>query len=680
MHHALNDYYGESLEGAALDEIFTDAQRTKLKPDALNLIKEYFIKVVQQNATATPEKRMGRIATIVRSLPMVCTCSARNVTLSRVGRLEAAFKRMREDGRSVVFIEIATNSLRYKRDDFQANNFDHIGTSEDAPSQGTKQSNTGNGQHGSPPQDYQDFYQKMQDLMTGASPGDANEESRRTQSQSGRASAHSFDEKNYNLDSLPDVVSERVTIKRDKTRLMVKSEMVPFELGDNESTEDESESGLKRCVSYFVPPNKVIMRDGTFFRLHAEKIPDKRFSTQVPELADKNTSPENVRIWYQAFTMYCKGYGIFVCPYYCFRRGADLYDEWGFTCGEDDENTLYDLPLRFDPALRTWTNWIYNAIRDVFPEGSDEREKCRLYEPDGYAILYAIIHPNHPEFHRDSVTLTQTPPRQSRHTSLVRHYRMYRDFLQLRAYTENNPKNLHNYEQMTCFIASCRWGDQLMKKIRFERESGSEETKRKFTPGNIVKALTTELLDVDETKPPFPNKAKKTGTHGKTAFKEKTYLGGQRRSTTPKKSEAKRNAPRRSANKVEEYVNLIDWFANQMPEVKTKEDQYLAGLYRVGTQVLREGGDFDVTRRCMVCNKTGHTFEQCEVLNNHELLKSFHIQFCSLCRKIGKKTEMANPSRVHRVECEDNETSSSSDDSSDDEIEQGWVGRESDFQ
>ena len=53
---------------------------------------------------------------------------------------------------------------------------------------------------------------------------------------------------------------------------------------------------------------------------------------------------------------------------------------------------------------------------------------------------------------------------------------------------------------------------------------------------------------------------------------------------------------------------------------------------------------------------------------------------CSLCKKVRKKTEMANLSRINRIEYEDNETSSSLEDSSDDEIEQGWVGEEADFQ
>ena len=92
MHLAMNDFYGDSLEGETLDALFTNAQRTKLKPDAISLIKEHFIKVVQTNATATPEEGRGRIATIVRSLPMVCNGSDR-ITLSRVSKLENAFKK-----------------------------------------------------------------------------------------------------------------------------------------------------------------------------------------------------------------------------------------------------------------------------------------------------------------------------------------------------------------------------------------------------------------------------------------------------------------------------------------------------------------------------------------------------------------------------------------------------------
>ena len=112
-------------------------------------------------------------------------------------------------------------------------------------------------------------------MASGTSPGNTTNESQRAPSQSGRTHTHHFDKKLYNLDSLPTDVCEQVKLRRSDKRLMTKEEMVPFEPEDTDSTEDESGNGLNRHISHFILPDKVIMRDGNFFKLFAEKIPDK---------------------------------------------------------------------------------------------------------------------------------------------------------------------------------------------------------------------------------------------------------------------------------------------------------------------------------------------------------------------------------------------------------------------
>ena len=83
-------------------------------------------------------------------------------------------------------------------------------------------------------------------------------------------------------------------------------------------------------------------------------------------------------------------------------------------------------------------------------------------------------------------------------------------------------------------------------------------------------------------------------------------------------------------------------------EVKIAIPIYKLGIYQVQTT-----GNFDITQKCLVCDQAGHTFEECPVLNNHELLKQLHITFCSMCKRM-KKKQSDSPSKVqiHAVSTE----------------------------
>jgi hypothetical protein len=133
------------------------------------------------------------------------------------------------------------------------------------------------------------------------------------------------------------------------------------------------------------------------------------------------------------------------------------------------------------------------------------------------------------------------------------------------------------------------------------------------------------------------------------------------------------------------YVDpiAIDEVENLIPEDMSSEDRYKVAIYKLGIHAIKKTGSFDVAQKCLVCQKTGHTFEECPVLNNHELLKKLHISFCSMCRRMQRQTDDPEPKSIHNIEVSDEEYSSdSSSDNNDDEEESvhTYYHNESDYE
>ena len=107
----------------------------------------------------------------------------------------------------------------------------------------------------------------------------------------------------------------------------------------------------------------------------------------------------------------------------------------------------------------------------------------------------------------------------------------------------------------------------------------------------------------------------------------------------------------------------------------------IASIYRLGINAVKTGGNFDVTQECLVCKQTGHSFDNCPVLNNHELLKEFHINFCSLCRKVNKKIHDKNGTKgIHQISASYDHEHQSSDEESTTDSDPSYVHDESEFE
>lgn len=634
IHKSLNTDYSDYIDGEQIDALFTDNTRTELRDDAIDALKQQLITIIEENATQTPPTTTGRIAPIIRDLPMFCRYREmdhgdtikKNARLTRKAKLEKELRRMRTNHKDSIIVYVNINALDFRKVNCKLTNFDHIGNARDPPEPDPVPATPTNGTDRGFEQDQDRTPQQGQPRYS--SPR--------------QSSPYSpFEDLGYfNLSTLPPDVKRRVEAKRSDARLLTKNEIdVCFHVGTQENPQ-------KTCVSYFAPPNKLITRDGTLHNLYAGRTPDKRFATNVPEISGNKITPTRIRMWYHRFANYCGNYGIFVCPYYCFRPNRQIDNKYGFTCGDDTELFQFDLPARFQWDIPRWSNWIAMALKDVFPKDSIEYALCQQNDDDGYSALYSIIYHNHPEFHEYGETLAMNQPFQSKDQSIIEHYNEYMDYLQMRAYTENNPKNLNSQDQMIKFILTCRWGDQILERTRMDRKDNSEVSQQRYTQGGILQALREELKHVDTSKPAFKDKRRDSVFTPRREPDRERY----KRTDLGKRIERKRPPSHRKEIKREiKRLQAIENIEDAIPEGSSKEEKVIESIYRLGATILKNGGNFDVTQPCLVCKKPGHTFENCKILKNHDLLKEFHIQYCSLFKKLNKKTEEAIANAVHRI-------------------------------
>ena len=61
---------------------------------------------------------------------------------------------------------------------------------------------------------------------------------------------------------------------------------------------------------------------------------------------------------------------------------------------------------------------------------------------------------------------------------------------------------------------------------------------------------------------------------------------------------------------------------------------------------IASAGTFDTSRPCAVCDKPGHTFDDCPVLQNVEFLRKHYIQFKLFLKKQATATATVNQIQV----------------------------------
>jgi len=188
------------------------------------------------------------------------------------------------------------------------------------------------------------------------------------------------------------------------------------------------------------------------------------------------------------------------------------------------------------------------------------------------------------------------------------------------AFIEDNPNNLDVPGEMDKFLAGSTQCAALRLTCRDDRQSGELVLEQKYTQGQIVTTLMTHLqsrnLSDGVTLPPKPT------------------LLPPSRGLSSKPSSFGRQRPV-SVNSV--HVGFADGLSFDIPPDAEADVQYIAHQYTAAIHsVQADPRKFSSSSECVVCHVTGHSFDNCTVLNDIDFLKKHHIAYCVIQQRLQK--------------------------------------------
>ena len=145
---------------------------------------------------------------------------------------------------------------------------------------------------------------------------------------------------------------------------------------------------------------------------------------------------------------------------------------------------------------------------------------------------------------------------------------------------------------------------------------------RKYTQGQIVTTLTT-LLHTHKLSNGVP-----------VPPKPALLPPGRGLSSQPSHFSRTRPAPA-PVNSVE--VRFTDGSSYDLPSDAKEDIEYISHQYSAAVHsVQADPRKFSSSSPCVVCLKTGRSFDACSVLNDIPFLKKHHIAYCSNQRRLQK--------------------------------------------
>ena len=251
---------------------------------------------------------------------------------------------------------------------------------------------------------------------------------------------------------------------------------------------DPSGNTKRKAFYHSDTPNRIITSTGHLFYFgQADEKTEKAFVSHVPTL--RGTSAASIRSWYELFTQHASRHGIYVHPYFCFRAGTG--SSKGFTCGTDTDSQQFDLPNELFHRLNHWNGKIHQALSKdgIFPSGCSFLSEISRGYGQGYDLLLKIIQTGHPSYNEYTSTLLGNRPTQSLADSLESYLDKYLDWLQLRAYLEDNPNNLNHPSELDNFLHGLQHGLEYLRLTHKERRSTDPIIQQKYSQGQIVGTL-----------------------------------------------------------------------------------------------------------------------------------------------------------------------------------------------
>jgi hypothetical protein len=301
--------------------------------------------------------------------------------------------------------------------------------------------------------------------------------------------------------------------------------MTGFEGTTPNITIDISGNTIRRILSF---------SDGV--RVRADERTEKSFVANTPRLLGE--TPDLIRSWYNQLTEHAKSYGIYIHPYYCFRKNTG--SARGFTCGDDSDTEQFDLPAHNFHRLEHWSSKIYLSLtkEGILSKNTELRSNAIGYYGQGYEGLYSIISCEHPECSLYPSTLLGNRPQQEQ-LSISKYFSKYQDWLVQRAYLESNPNTLNVESEMDNFIKGLLYHQQYFRLTRDDQNSREPAIQAKYRQGQIVTTLLSLDGLIDKPSAPLPPVPRFSSPRTPTVGSSKTRPPPQdrtpRRRVTPRR-------------------------------------------------------------------------------------------------------------------------------------------------
>ena len=233
--------------------------------------------------------------------------------------------------------------------------------------------------------------------------------------------------------------------------------------------------------------------------------------------------------------------------------------------------------------------------------------------------------PHHPAYVLHPSDLIRTTPSQDLKDDISTYFYRYIDFMQLRGYLENNSKTLDDPYEMDKFISGATYSKEILHLTRDDRRSTDPAILTQYSQSRIVGQLS-----IIYPKVPTP---KSTGTAVTPSERASLQTPTKLYSKSPRRTKRSINA----LNTLEYNFAMDDPYISIPDPVTTEEFKVYKMYSRAILAIETDPRRFDQSKSpCAVCQKSGHTFDNCQVLQDFKFLQKFHIAYCLHRNKINK--------------------------------------------
>ena len=315
-------------------------------------------------------------------------------------------------------------------------------------------------------------------------------------------------------------------------------------------------------------------------------------------------------------------HGIFVLSFWRFRLGVD--HKYGFVIGDQWRNSDVDYPGRLDTHLGEMGTLLYEALnyKGVLPnEAMGLLSDC---ESNGYIFFHKAAQEFHPALVNRPHGCAMDYPHQQEGQSFDDHNKAVHWHLAVKAFLFDTDTDFGIPLHQDTYIAHLLHSDDIMIQVERERNSPNVRDRQKYIRSTFINTIRGLSQNLIAREPRDTHSLRDTHSHSRfNSFSE--------RSSSRQVNALALDPGVVSLNALEATLDLssersITNYAIHGLRIGSQHGTHLDDIRllsnfinTVATNVRNNNPrSFDTSRPCAVCNRTGHTFDDCPLLQNKE--------------------------------------------------------------